>query len=264
MSLKSVIADHYGPMTAATYDSIASRLFWAYDETLTAAAVELFFGRRNPIDALPRVEKVLDIGTGTGNLAVRIAQERLRATSLNSGTSSAQSPLHITAFDGSIHMMNRAREKLSDLPGVHTELREGKIQDTPRLFAGERFDTIVSSFAVHHLDGKEKAALFEGLRALLAPGGSLIIADRMPPENQNLANDYHAVVAQKLFAVFNAEELMPSLSSMMSDLADAFSTDGDQPSSIEEHLEWLTRAGFRDARCPYHSFGCAVVSAVSP
>jgi len=255
MDLRQVIADHYGPMTAAAYDRMAATYFWAYDETLGAIAAELLFGRRpGPAREASVPHRILDIGTGTGNLAARIIAERERVLSWE-GLDPQSSPLEILAVDGSPHMLEQARAKLERSPGVTLNTQICRIQDLPQTLEGRSFDAIVSSFAIHHLSGTEKAELFRGLRRLLNPQGLLIIGDRVEGPR-----DYHAVVAQKFHELFRTQGLNPSLDAVMTDLDRGFERDGDQPSSIEDHLRWLTDAGFAEARCPFQSFGCAVVS----
>jgi tRNA (cmo5U34)-methyltransferase len=84
------------------------------------------------------VTRVLELGTGTGETAVRVLAKHPGA--------------HLTAIDSSRAMLERARERLPD-----TDLREARLEDP--LPAGP-FDLVVSVLAVHHLNGDGKRDLF--------------------------------------------------------------------------------------------------------
>jgi len=263
MKIHEAIADHYGPMTAKTYDGIAKKLFWGYPETLSAIAAEAVYARRSSFDAVPRIRTILDIGIGTGNVSLRLIEELRRASAYAPGPDGPAPDVIVYGLDSSSHMSQVASDKLSALPGVQIDFRLGEIREVARLFDGLKFDCIVSGFAIHHLDPSEKAALMRDLRGMLNPGGMLVIGDRMPPEEEIEAHarpGYHAVIASRWLELFEGAEKRPTLSKAMSDLDEAFAADGDKPSSAAAHLGWLRDAGFSDARSPFHSFGCGVVS----
>ena len=101
---------------------------------------------------------VLELGTGTGETAVRILAR-------NSGAS-------WTGIDASEAMLERARERLP-----HADLRVQRLEDP--LPEGP-FDLVVSVLAVHHLDGAAKRDLF---RSVAEVGdffvlGDLVVAER--------------------------------------------------------------------------------------
>jgi tRNA (cmo5U34)-methyltransferase len=101
---------------------------------------------------------VLELGTGTGETAVRILAR-------NSGA-------RWTGIDASEAMLERARERLP-----HADLRLQRLEDP--LPEGP-FDLVVSVLAVHHLDGPAKRELF---RRVAEVGnffvlGDLVVAER--------------------------------------------------------------------------------------
>lgn len=103
--------------------------------------------------------RVLDLGSGTGNLSQRLSAWR-----------------ELVCVDVSREMTRLAREKLGARPGVsfvHADLLE--FFDTP----GPAFDAVVSTYAVHHLDATEKPVLFERIRERLAPDGRVAFGDLM-------------------------------------------------------------------------------------
>src|ERR671937_534457 len=59
------------------------------------------------------------------------------------------------------------------------DLRVGRLEDP---LPDGPFDLVVSSLAVHHLDAAGKADLFRRIAAVLAPGGSFVLADVVVPE----------------------------------------------------------------------------------
>jgi tRNA (cmo5U34)-methyltransferase len=107
-----------------------------------------------------RVGAILDLGTGTGETALRVLERHPGA--------------RLVGVDESPGMLAVAAERL---PGV--ELVVQRLQDP--LPPGP-FDLVVSALAVHHLTGPEKADLFARVRAALAGGGRFVLGDVVVPE----------------------------------------------------------------------------------
>ena len=99
--------------------------------------------------------RVLELGTGTGETALRV-KAGLPATDW-------------VGIDASEAMLGRARERLPD-----ADLRVQRLED--ELPAGP-FDLVVSALAVHHLDGAGKRDLFARVAGVLRPGGVFVLGD---------------------------------------------------------------------------------------
>jgi tRNA (cmo5U34)-methyltransferase len=102
---------------------------------------------------------VLELGTGTGETALRIL---------------ARCPdARWTGIDASEAMLARARERLPN-----ADLRLGRLED--ELPEGP-FDLVVSVLAVHHLGGPEKSDLFARIARMT---NRFILGDVVVPERQ--------------------------------------------------------------------------------
>ena len=103
--------------------------------------------------------RVLELGTGTGETALRVR--------------GGQPEAEWVGIDSSEAMLTRARERLPD-----ADLRLQRLED--ELPAGP-FDLVVSALAVHHLDGAGKRDLFSRVADLLRPGGEFVLGDVVVP-----------------------------------------------------------------------------------
>src|SRR2546423_14189679 len=106
-----------------------------------------------------RAERILELGTGTGETARRVLERHPGA--------------HLTGIDVSADMLEEARRRL---PGA--DLRVSRLEDP--LPKGP-FDLVLSTLAVHHLDAAGKADLFERVAEVMAPGGRFVLADVVVP-----------------------------------------------------------------------------------
>jgi ubiquinone/menaquinone biosynthesis C-methylase UbiE len=102
-------------------------------------------------------ELVMDYGTGTGNIALRIVPHVHR----------------IIAVDSSKGMLDMLQEKLSQDRITTVEIREWSIGQDPALLP--RFDIIVSSMTMHHIRDTDGTA--RAFYTMLLPGGRIAIAD---------------------------------------------------------------------------------------
>jgi tRNA (cmo5U34)-methyltransferase len=106
-----------------------------------------------------RLKRVLELGTGSGETALRVRTSHPDA--------------EWVGIDASEAMLARARERLPD-----ADLRLQQLEDElPR----GPFDLVVSALAVHHLDGAGKRDLFSRVAAVLRPGGRFVLGDVVVP-----------------------------------------------------------------------------------
>lgn len=108
------------------------------------------------------VERILDLGTGTGVTAGRLLDIHPHA--------------RLVGVDESPEMLAAARRVLPS----DAELRVARLEDP--LPSGP-FDLVVSALAVHHMDGAGKADLFRRVAEVLARGGRFVLGDVIVPDD---------------------------------------------------------------------------------
>jgi SAM-dependent methyltransferase len=118
---------------------------------------------RDPLVALiaselPRGGRVVDIGAGTGSLAIALARARPDA--------------EVVAIDGDADVLRRARRKPA---AERVRWQVGLAGAVPVPDAGG--DAVVMSLLLHHLDLDTKRRALGDVRRVLRPRGRLYIAD---------------------------------------------------------------------------------------
>ena len=130
---------------------------------------------------------------------------------------------------------------------------------------------VVSSLAIHHLDGTEKQVLFKDIASILTPGGSFIIADLTEPMDQYgkglAAKAWDEAVRQRSLDLDgdlkgydhfceigwnHYAQLKPDPDSI------------DKPSSLFDQLKWLEQAGFTDVDVFWMKAGHAIFGGRKP
>ena len=101
--------------------------------------------------------RILDVGIGTGVLARRFYQDGAE----------------VYGIDFSEKMLEQAREFMPGAVFVKWDFSLG----LPYEFMDKKFNAIVSTYALHHLNDDAKVGLIAEMKQSLAPGGILLIGD---------------------------------------------------------------------------------------
>ncbi|MFJ7974963.1 class I SAM-dependent DNA methyltransferase [Peribacillus sp. JNUCC 23] len=133
----------------------------SYDDTVDGHDVEyreVFLNYERILDSVVSRAHghTIEFGIGTGNLTERL---------LNAG-------LTVTAVEPSPAMREKAMGKLQ----ARTEIVDGDFFEFPK---PEQVDSIVSTYAFHHLNDDEKAKAIAIYSQLLKTGGKIVFADTM-------------------------------------------------------------------------------------
>lgn len=122
-------------------------------------------------------ERVLDVGCGTGTLALGI-QQRVGGTG------------HVAGIDPSAAQIARARAKAARRH-LTTDFTVGVIERLP--FPDRTFDIVVSTLMMHHVGAALKRQGLAEVARVLKPGGRLVIADfTRKQDRQGRAARFHA------------------------------------------------------------------------
>ena len=122
-------------------------------------------------------EQVLDVGCGTGTLAMEVQSRVGRAG-------------HVAGVDPGTQQIARARSKAARRH-VPIEFQIAMIEQLP--FPDQSFDVVFSTLMMHHLPAPLKRQGLAEIARVLKPGGRLVIADfKRKQERQGRAARFHA------------------------------------------------------------------------
>jgi ubiquinone/menaquinone biosynthesis C-methylase UbiE len=168
-----------------------------YDPLIRLTTRESLFKRRLVEQASPETgQRVLDLGCGTGTLAL-IVKER-------------QPAADVVGLDADPEMLDQARSK-ADRAGVELRLDEGFSTELP--YPDASFDRVLSTLFFHHLDLESKRRTAREIARVLDKGGELHVADWGRPSDPLMAAAFLGV---RLFDGFentreNARGALPSI-----------------------------------------------------
>jgi ubiquinone/menaquinone biosynthesis C-methylase UbiE len=141
-------------------------------------------------------DAVLDLGAGTGTLAIWLKQRTPTA--------------RVTGLDADPDVLARARRKAAGA-GCEIDFVQGFSTDLP--FADDSVDVVLSTLFFHHLTGPDKRRTLAEVQRVLKPGGALHVADWGKPGDPLMAALFLAVRAFDGFEVTadNARGALPAL-----------------------------------------------------
>lgn len=178
----------------------------------------------------------------------------------------------LLGYDGSDSMLEATRSRV---PGDRLTTRKIDLADRSWRVSVRPLRAVVSSLAIHHLDGPGKRDLFSDILEMLTPGGVFVLADIIRPLNPAsygiAAKLWDSETQQRSVALDGDERGFAQFQAAdwnhfhhgEPDLA--LNPDPiDKPSTLTEQLDWLRAIGFIEVDLHWMTAGQMILSAVKP
>lgn len=181
-------------------------------------------------------QRIMDVATGTGDLAIAMARKVSEA--------------HILGVDLSEEMLSEARKKIKRLELEKRITLEKGDAENLTMVASESVDAATVAFGVRNFENIERG-LSEIYRTL-RPGGKLVVLEFSMPKNRLVRWVYRQY----------AHRLLPRIGGMISKDKQAYTY---LPDSVEEFpaperfAEILKGVGFKSVKLSSQSFGIAYI-----
>jgi ubiquinone/menaquinone biosynthesis C-methylase UbiE len=167
-------------------------------------------GESSLLEFIPQTtRRILDLGTGDGRLLALVKREHPNTEAV--------------AIDFSAAMLEAARKRFAGdfSVAVVTHNLDDQLPDLGK------FDAVVSSFAIHHVDHERKRALYSEVHELLNAGGVFCNLEHVASPTPRLHEEF-----------LRAAGLTPETEDASNKLLD-----------VETQLRWLREIGFVDVDC---------------
>jgi tRNA (cmo5U34)-methyltransferase len=176
--------------------------------------------------------RVLDLGAGTGLFSALLLARH------------ADAQIHV--LDASDGMLERARHRFEANPAISIERGD---MESARL--GGPWTLVISALAIHHLDDEAKKALFGRIRSALVTGGLFVNAEQvLGPDPASEARNARVWLTQVRALGVSENEIAAAQERMAHDRC----------APVENQLQWMREAGFRNVDCSFKVWRFAVMS----
>jgi tRNA (cmo5U34)-methyltransferase len=183
----------------------------------------------------PKIERILELGCGTGNLTVLLT-EKFPESSL-------------VCVDLSAESLEVCRDRLGARPQL--DIVHGDFRNLPYV-AGE-FDLIISSIAVHHLEPAKKRDLFRNCFHWLTADGIFTFADQFRGANDDLYARHMQNWKQLSLSAGSTENEF--------EMWMQHQREHDHHDTLADQINWITGAGFSTTDCTWRYLLWSVLQA---
>ncbi len=229
LKIKEIKAKSIKMWKATEYDIRIEKTIPKYREMQEVIVSLLPFKKNTSI-------KVLDLGIGTGNLALKPLQQFPKAK--------------ITGVDKDEEMLKIAFKKLKKFSSKIELIKEDFSDFLPK----GKYNAVISLLSIHHLTDSQKRRLFKKISQILKPKGVFVNGDFVVSDS-NFINRKSAKIEEEFMKSQGIKE--PGLLTLISSRAKICAED-DIPTTVENQIKWLKQVGFNEADCIWKYFNFAI------
>ena len=226
----------------AAYDADMEIMHPNRSKMVDIALQVLPFDKNSPLTAL-------ELGTGTGYFTRRFLETFAGAK--------------IISIDGAVSMIELAKERLGALT-KKIDFRIGDFNSLDNLLGdNERGDIVFSSYALHHLTGRQKLNTIQNACSFLNTGGWFVNADLICSEYPAVEKRIQEIRVEGIIGrACSSDDRFRDYESTRGFLDELEKNEGDKPLPVYEDIQIVQNAGMKNAAVYWLEYREAVYGAV--